>query len=399
MQAKPESDPTSWKSQASIHSSACMHNNWYFLPWHRAYLKFFEDICAAACGNPNFAVPYWDWTAKRSIPEAFRAGKLSHRGRTASGNADEISIGPAVIESILNSDDYQPLYGKPIKPSDISRRRGPGKGALEGTPHNYIHRYVGGDMNTMMPPRDPLFWPHHANVDRIWTKCLLSSGPSHNDYLNGSFDSFYKPDGSRATAKVADATDHRNYGYRYDTEPEQKVVSSAVPPAKLGEAPSGAASAVGVVRVAADAPSTSSAATLTGKVRAELNAAARGELPRFRLTILSVQPPKNLDVSVSVFLNTPGANRNTPTDDPGYVGAINFFAEGDHAGHAGHDANAKPDAVFGVTRVLGRLAAAGRLKPDAEVKVDIVVVPLKDAKTDRMMTEVQTGGFTLEALD
>src|SRR5262245_36398145 len=45
MKALPSSDPRNWTRQAQIHFDHCPHGNWYFLPWHRAYLFLFEQIC------------------------------------------------------------------------------------------------------------------------------------------------------------------------------------------------------------------------------------------------------------------------------------------------------------------------------------------------------------------
>ena len=39
---------------------------------------------------------------------------------------------------------------------------------LEAPLHNTVHRWVGGDMMTDMSPNDPVFFLHHANIDRIW---------------------------------------------------------------------------------------------------------------------------------------------------------------------------------------------------------------------------------------
>lgn len=36
--------------------------------------------------------------------------------------------------------------------------------------HNDVHVAVGGDMQTAASPKDPLFWLHHCNVDRLWSK-------------------------------------------------------------------------------------------------------------------------------------------------------------------------------------------------------------------------------------
>ena len=37
-------DPRNWTNQANIHLNSCPHGNWYFLPWHRAYLMSLEAI-------------------------------------------------------------------------------------------------------------------------------------------------------------------------------------------------------------------------------------------------------------------------------------------------------------------------------------------------------------------
>ena len=40
---------------------------------------------------------------------------------------------------------------------------------FEDGPHNRVHGWVGGTMNDIfVSPADPLFWLHHAEVDRIW---------------------------------------------------------------------------------------------------------------------------------------------------------------------------------------------------------------------------------------
>jgi len=71
MKKLPTTDPRSWEGQAKIHQNFCAHNNWFFLPWHRAYLVAFERICRQLSGNPNFALPYWDWTANPQLPAGF----------------------------------------------------------------------------------------------------------------------------------------------------------------------------------------------------------------------------------------------------------------------------------------------------------------------------------------
>jgi len=69
MLALPPEDPRNWYRQAIIHTLDCPHGNWWFLPWHRAYLGWFEQICRELSGDPQFALPYWDWTAEQKVPD------------------------------------------------------------------------------------------------------------------------------------------------------------------------------------------------------------------------------------------------------------------------------------------------------------------------------------------
>jgi Common central domain of tyrosinase len=63
--------------------NGCQHGNWFFLPWHRIYLYFFERIVRAAvtaAGGPtDFALPYWNYNLPspgNTIPPAWRAPTL-----------------------------------------------------------------------------------------------------------------------------------------------------------------------------------------------------------------------------------------------------------------------------------------------------------------------------------
>ena len=88
------SDPTSWAYQAAIHGAyaapppgaswnECQHQSWFFLPWHRMYLYYFERIVRKAvldAGGPaDFALPYWNYDRPfpgNTLPPAFRAPTL-----------------------------------------------------------------------------------------------------------------------------------------------------------------------------------------------------------------------------------------------------------------------------------------------------------------------------------
>ena len=69
MLALPASDPRNWYRQAIVHLLDCPHANWWFLPWHRGYLFHFEAICRELSGDPEFALPFWDWTSAPRVPD------------------------------------------------------------------------------------------------------------------------------------------------------------------------------------------------------------------------------------------------------------------------------------------------------------------------------------------
>ncbi|WP_442869378.1 tyrosinase family protein [Bradyrhizobium sp. CCBAU 11430] len=48
---------------------------------------------------------------------------------------------------------------------------------LELDPHGAVHDLVGGDMgNIRASAKDPVFWVHHANIDRLWTVWTKMAG-------------------------------------------------------------------------------------------------------------------------------------------------------------------------------------------------------------------------------
>jgi len=111
MKNLPATDQRNWTNQASIHNNHCSHRNWYLLPWHRAYLLFFEKICQKLGGDDKFALPYWNWTANPSVPAVYW-GDFSNplfddtRQIGPNDTADPSWVSPNVMEGILNDPDF-----------------------------------------------------------------------------------------------------------------------------------------------------------------------------------------------------------------------------------------------------------------------------------------------------
>lgn len=180
------SDDRGWSYWTGIHGLplpiSCHHGDLYFLPWHRAYLYFFEKSLQDLA--PGVTLPWWDWTSIDShiggIPPSYSAGgdnplqsgrvviepeNLQQLRQTPGlvtagsppstlrdpGPPDDLPQ-PATIDSIVNDADTF---------EDFSTR-------LENV-HNSLHVWVGGSMSQVpIAAFDPIFWAHHAMIDRIW---------------------------------------------------------------------------------------------------------------------------------------------------------------------------------------------------------------------------------------
>lgn len=70
------SDNKGYNYLAGIHGVPqflCIHHQWDWLPWHRAYLYLFEQSLQDQV--PGVTIPWWDWTSAdahaNGIPPAF----------------------------------------------------------------------------------------------------------------------------------------------------------------------------------------------------------------------------------------------------------------------------------------------------------------------------------------
>jgi tyrosinase len=125
------------------------HDGRNFLTWHREYLAKLE--AALMMVNPLVTIPYWDWVNERAIPPPLtNTADLADWGVTR-GSFSSGSLPTAqVINSVLAKTTFTSFSS-----------------ALEG-PHGWVHGAVGGTMGTSTSPKDPLFWLHHAFIDKLW---------------------------------------------------------------------------------------------------------------------------------------------------------------------------------------------------------------------------------------
>ena len=223
LKGRPRTNPTSWRYLAAIHGTGiarsewpqgatwheCQHSSWFFLPWHRIYLHYFERIVRRTIvdlgGPDDWALPYWHYSDSqrpntRSLPPAFRKRQMpsgdpnplfvSERRQTINDgerlDASDVETGAAMAETSFTGPAVGGIsgFGGPV--TDWNHSGGP-VGSLENTPHGDVHVSVGG----LNPPGlmsgfntaalDPIFWLHHANIDRLWEAWLGQHDPDRRN--------------------------------------------------------------------------------------------------------------------------------------------------------------------------------------------------------------------------
>jgi tyrosinase len=136
-----------------------------FLAWHRQYLVRFERRLQEE--DPDVFLPYWNWITDPKIPPQInRKAQLQRWGINRQWDPSEMPDRRDVTNATRH-DPFRPFQSR-----------------LERGPHNAVHGAVGGAMATYGSPRDPLFWLHHANVDRIWAQWQSRSGKRPPDNRN-----------------------------------------------------------------------------------------------------------------------------------------------------------------------------------------------------------------------
>lgn len=184
------------------------HGNIAFLPWHRQYLRVFEAALDAEV--PGVTVPYWDWAddlgAVQSLftpeflgarhwgnPQALTDGVLQFSVPTG----ERPSWWPAALPGFRINDLLEEGQGRALRRGGTESTWPPSRAwlralievdqSLRGAhplwvfwlileqginqlpqTHNAGHRFIGGHMGGAFSPNDPIFWMHHANVDRLW---------------------------------------------------------------------------------------------------------------------------------------------------------------------------------------------------------------------------------------
>jgi len=359
----------------------------WFLPWHRMYVLFLEDIVREMSDDPAFTLPYWPYNEpdKRMIPPEFRMkddptfGSLFVEKRNNGINEGESMEAVAGATPLSFSCLAIPTYLP-----DADHPQG-FNGALDRNPHGTVHGNVGDSRNMGSVPwaaGDPIFWLHHCEVDRLWASWNVEhENPSDPAFTSAEF-SFADDQGQLIVGKTGDFLATIPLGYDYDTlvplPPSARTVTltSGLPtgPAVLfgagvaprttalrGAAADGQAIALGgrPTRVALEPAAGVGVSALAAPNR------LRGADDRTYLVIENISAESQPGTGYLVFLNL-GEDEEVTPDNPAFVGGINFF---DAVRMPGHDMRMADTFVFDITDTLATLAETGRLDRAPDVSL------------------------------
>lgn len=395
MKARNPTDPTSWLYQARMHAvdsgtaaalqDQCQHRQFLFFSWHRMYVYYFERILRKASGVPNFALPYWNYTdspSEGAIPEAYRlpadlaSNSLYNDTRQAAYNAGaalppadvSYAAGFSLTDFTTTNAGVPTFGGRTVSAPMHFPVPSPGSGRIEQSPHNNVHNDISGDMASGESPRDPVFWLHHSNIDRLWKRWIAlgneRSNPTGDSFWMSHVFDFFDENGSQVALTGAQILDTVNQlGYRYDDDPlviwpslefvltmapqrkflPDEVLATVTRPVRLGDR-----------RVDVQVP-----VPEQGRVALAETVQEDSANDRLVLQLKNIEYDEPVGVTYLLFLNLAAAAeaRNPDHTHPSFIGTLGFFG-GSH--HAGEPATGVAEE-YDVTRVIRREGIPDRL--------------------------------------
>lgn len=303
-------DVIGYQGQIHVHCRNCgggqpgaedIHGTWSFLPWHRCFLHIHERILTKLA-QETVRIPYWDWEDSQNwtIPSSYAAPgqALWHANRNPAGN---LTAQDTNVNAILGLPSFPVFGGGPTS----------GSAAYSG-PHARVHNWFRGIMtNPRMSPTDPVFYAHHANIDRLWSSWVRAghSNSSSPAFLSKSI-FFYDEERVWREVRFADLVDEKQLGYGYSSH--------------MSRSGPGTLSGRSIPLPFAGAGAFEAPAAEMESLRASPQA------PRL-LVIEGMEPPAPDAGTFGVFLGAIGEQLRIT--DPGFLGYVSTLVDREHQGH------------------------------------------------------------------
>jgi len=410
MKTRPASDVTSWRFQAAIHASSggdwrqqCQHNCWFFLSWHRAYLFWFEQIVRAAMKEVDeidpevreaWALPYWNYSrggTYASLPRAFLTEQLPDGAENplyVRERRQRINNGDALTkEAIATTEAFKAhtftgfdggFGGAATGKNHLDQDPAGVAGRLERTPHGSVHNGVGGPGGFMSlfetAGLDPVFWMHHANIDRLWAVWITQgfANPTDDRWLTTEFE-FHDEQKQLQRSRAAGVLDTAsNLGYTYEdlTVPPAAEEAAAMSRAPRPDHPP---ELVGATDEPLDLTGRRTSVTFgVESSRGPAAASERAGSERLYLSLDGIEGDRNPGTTYGVYLNL--GDDDEP--EPHYVGNVSFFGiEKSRDVRSDHPAGHGLRYVFDITDTVAALRGRDRWNPG---RVEVTLAPLEE---------------------
>jgi tyrosinase len=364
----------------------------YFLPWHRCFVLFFEQIIAQLSGQPDFALPYWNYstdvqTDRGVIPPQFTLpndpvfGSLFDELRNPGVNQGTPIQNTAVGQEIAQG-GVDPLSLDALTDTTYGTNGADAgfNADLDNGLHGNVHVMIGGQQNMGAIPwaaRDPIFWMHHCNIDRLWGSWNTAGGV--NPTLSQTF-TFVDGTGTKVVVDIKDFLDLSVLNYTYDR----------FEPVPAFPTPTPTVAPPTPVPIAATPPQPLSLSATAARAALE-PAPSQPSLPRAIAAHISARVPKHVYVVLRQLKADaqPGVLYRAYLDLPDnptpqqladhYVGTINFFnfvQHGDaHAAAAAPRAPGRSKERFVSFEVTSKIRALNSNRAIREKPV-ITIIPV-----------------------
>lgn len=263
------------------------HRGPLFFPWHREYLRQFENDLRDVSGDPSICLPYWDFAVDQAPADpgypffdeflggdGTGPGNAVQTGVFAEANGWTLNLGdssalqrelgvgatslptPAAVTAALAETTYDAEpFDRTVPGANSFRNLVEGWVGPQSGPnmHNRVHVWIGGSMMPSTSPNDPAFFLNHVKEDELWAVWMqkhpfvahylpddsytLPPGHTHLKRLSDPMESLGEYFGAGTLERPIDVLDHKAITW-YDTDLPDIVLESG-PALAFNDTPEG----------------------------------------------------------------------------------------------------------------------------------------------------------------